>query len=535
MLPPEIRTLNPREIDRLVECFNRYEYVVPFIGAGMSVPFGYPSWTGFLRGAAKDANRSAEVANSIAKGMFDDAAQIICDAFGQSVFDDLITQTFGDNGSKAKGAEPLVVVPHITTGLVITTNFDSKTKDTFAENDAPLELARGPAIDTVVGASLARKPLLWHVHGTADERSNRVVTASDYRRAYPDERPDKTIGVAVDWLLERVFVSQRMLFLGCSLLTDRTVQALQNAHGKNPVRQHFAILEEPVDSDKIHRTRQLGEMGICPIWYPAGRYDLIYPTLRWIESNTAESIAHDRPSARRQFAIVTYDATPSSVIAHPGCLDLRAPFASGPLADEAAWTDLVAGPVSRFARTMCEEASACVVQLNCRLAVAFCLGTNVPIGTGINIVILQQGISGPREWSPRWGEDSGLRWNITKAAVGSGQDIVLSVHAGHGTLKEPPEFASAEIPSAGTLIEAQMENTNATAAVSSGAHAYALAQELIRIVSDTRSAKTSTHIFYKGPIALAFFLGQLHKSLGPGIFYEYNSPEASYVPAIHFP
>jgi hypothetical protein len=42
--------------------------LVPFVGAGLSMPMGFPSWGGFLTGLAAECGKSGEVAAILTEG-----------------------------------------------------------------------------------------------------------------------------------------------------------------------------------------------------------------------------------------------------------------------------------------------------------------------------------------------------------------------------------------------------------------------------------------------------------------------------------
>jgi hypothetical protein len=65
------------------------------------------------------------------------------------------------------------------------------------------------------------------------------------------------------------------LFLGCSLLSDRTLSALRNIKAEAPVggAVHYAFLPVPNDEERNARRLFLSEAGIHPIYYPAHNHD----------------------------------------------------------------------------------------------------------------------------------------------------------------------------------------------------------------------------------------------------------------------
>ena len=71
-------------------------------------------------------------------------------------------------------------------------------------------------------------------------------------------------------MLSSVVTNRQLLFLGCSLSADRTVQALVDIknHVKLHQPQHFAFLPLDDDTDREVRRQELIAANINPIWYP---------------------------------------------------------------------------------------------------------------------------------------------------------------------------------------------------------------------------------------------------------------------------
>jgi actin-like ATPase involved in cell morphogenesis len=109
-----------------------------------------------------------------------------------------------------------------------------------------------------------------------------VLTLEDYERAYGSgDASNVSSHLALPRLLEQIFTSRTLLFLGCSLKLDRTLNYLervQKRHGAPAL--HFALLSDPGDeAARQLRAAFLAKFNIRPIWYPRLRHDLIVPLL----------------------------------------------------------------------------------------------------------------------------------------------------------------------------------------------------------------------------------------------------------------
>ena len=278
--------------------------LVPFVGAGLSMPMGFPSWRYFLEGLAGECGKSGEVAALLAEGKYEEAAETVEQALGPTIFHRRLAHTFGarpSNQCELKGA--VLALPDLAGGAVVTTNFDRILERVFAEASSPFEhVAWGSQVDSMRQAMAENKPFLLKIHGDGEERSGRVLTKSEYDRHYAPGDPD---GLRAQ--LGRVFQGRTLLFLGCSLGADRTMDVLAGVLRQASGLEHFAILEKPASDDQFFaKQRRLGERGILPIWYPAGRHELIEPLLHWIASLEPSvrvpgpELVLERPSQRKK-------------------------------------------------------------------------------------------------------------------------------------------------------------------------------------------------------------------------------------------
>jgi hypothetical protein len=85
---------------------------------------------------------------------------------------------------------------------------------------------------------------------------------AEYAAAY---EPGSTIREELTLL----YRSNSLLFLGCSLGGDRTVQLVAEVAGSDAnMPKHYAFLEcPPTDRKRVERENWLTKRGIYPIWY----------------------------------------------------------------------------------------------------------------------------------------------------------------------------------------------------------------------------------------------------------------------------
>jgi hypothetical protein len=173
-----------------------------------------------------------------------------------------LENSFGSQECQLSG--PIMLLPQIFNNGCVTTNFDYVLNRVFDDQGHKF-------IHDIYGANLIDAPrrmadnghCLLRLHGEAQSTNGRVLTTDEYNNAYQNEH-------TLHDVLNNLIGTRNMLFLGCSLTTDRTLSALtelkQNAAVQNP--RHYAFLPVPDDDAKAARRRELEQADIHPIWYP---------------------------------------------------------------------------------------------------------------------------------------------------------------------------------------------------------------------------------------------------------------------------
>jgi tetratricopeptide (TPR) repeat protein len=286
-VPGLIGSASQANFQHLLDQVASEQGVVPFVGAGMSVESGYPSWSGLLRSLVDGTKSECDVANLLAAGEYEDAAERVLEVRGAEQFHTMIEATFGEDRPH-KGAVRLL--PTIAPGPVVTTNYDRVLETAFTLVARPLEVIYGARVDRVREAYAKASPALIKLHGDALDRTDRVLTRSDYTKHYGDE------GLAgiLAFLLTRP-----LLFVGCSLDKDRVVDLMKQwtADQGGPAYRHFAILPCPETEEKeVERSALLTNLRIMPIWYEQGRHELVGELLRLLaERARAPAVRTDGP------------------------------------------------------------------------------------------------------------------------------------------------------------------------------------------------------------------------------------------------
>lgn len=243
--------------------------VMPFLGAGMSMPSGYPGWTQFLFDACSESHvTEANLSAMIDSGQYEEAAQSLYDDMTAAGFNELLESAFNSN-KEIYGA--IHYLPKLfPKSSIITTNFDNLIERVFKGVDQSFDQVRsGKTLNEVLRLIPMGNKLLVKLHGNCDLVAERVLLKDEYNIAYAD-------GNEVKNFFNRILFGQSLLFIGCSLNVDRTIQAMVHVvekYGAETLPRHYALLELKNDDDRVARKKQLARANIFPIWYPEGEHD----------------------------------------------------------------------------------------------------------------------------------------------------------------------------------------------------------------------------------------------------------------------
>lgn len=241
--------------------------VVPFVGAGMSQPSGYPGWPAFLfKLWAKLGRKKGDLDAMLGRGEYEEAAQELADALTPHVFNEQVENTFGQ---RRPLIGPVQLLPHLFAGAVVTTNFDEVLHECYVNAGKPFsETLLGTKAQEFQRVLATGRPFLTQLHGSARSAADRVLTKSEYAHAYADPRTIQRVVKAL--------CSRTLLFMGCSLSVDRLLACVKDhvvSEGHDAVARHYAFVGIPPGTDAAARQAKEAELAranIYPIWYEKG-------------------------------------------------------------------------------------------------------------------------------------------------------------------------------------------------------------------------------------------------------------------------
>ena len=276
---------NAAVLDALVRQVKSDGSITTFVGAGLSVPFRFPSWRNFLVDQAHSGELRAGVTQLLDSGDYEGAAERLVSAVGDDVFHAAVRDTFAPDALPFEPPEAgSYWIPSVGRGPVITTNFDRVLERCFERAGQalrPEDVIVGIELDPIRDAVVKQQRVLIKLHGDAGDRRDRVFTKSDYETRYGAEHPLQRV--------IRMLSSRSLLFVGCSLKQDRTVRVLEDfkKEQRGAVPSYFALLEVPSTApDTLHRRRELDRASIIPLWFPRDGFGFIRHVLRYLAEET---------------------------------------------------------------------------------------------------------------------------------------------------------------------------------------------------------------------------------------------------------
>lgn len=271
---------NEARFDQLVACLLG-DSVVPFIGAGVSVAGGFPTWKDHLRKQGKTAGIApAIIENHLANGEFEAIVETIENSRGSDVFAQEIRDAFSKTGS-LEGIT--LLISELFSDTLITTNYDRLLEQSF-------DVGPGDEVQTINGDNAMENPdpekvTIIKLHGDIRAPKRCILGKRQYNDAYGESALN--LSRPIPKLLRYYYTTSSLIFIGCSLNNDRTIQVFkavkedETKKGDIDLPQHFSLEQAPDTLIALqNRNDELLKLGITPIWFPKGAYDNVEAILR---------------------------------------------------------------------------------------------------------------------------------------------------------------------------------------------------------------------------------------------------------------
>lgn len=295
---------NSFTLDELVKQLKTALGVLPFVGAGLSIPFGFKGWQEFLLATAKSDSLRETISQRIKGGEFEEAAQDLVTELGEFDFRDALSSEFGESKLAAVDLTCAVsYLPRLASGPVITTNFDRVLEKVFEDSGARFEeRIWGPRNQIAQKAVTQNKRYLLKLHGDVEDDMDRVLTLDEYRKNYgkADNPSEIEFAKPLPQLLKLLLTNRPVLFLGCSLNQDRIVRFIEAIGGAGAGLLHYAVLEHPGDKDFAKANQTFSKYGIRRIWYPKGQHEYVEKIVAYLSNAISKQPLTTMMSAKKQ-------------------------------------------------------------------------------------------------------------------------------------------------------------------------------------------------------------------------------------------
>ncbi|MEW5623404.1 SIR2 family protein [Pseudomonas putida] len=242
--------------------------IAPFVGAGLSKSCEYPMWGDALRKIAQrlDGLGVQDIEPLMQQYDYLQAAQVLYEASAQQV--EHFIRTEFQQRHAIRG--PVTLLPDLASGCIVTTNFDTVIEDLFREKGQPLD---GYMHGTQAGNNFVQRLLrgercILKLHGDAGQPNTHVFTQAQYQAAYGEPLAFQN---QLPRALRQIFISHSLLFLGCSLEQDKTLDLFKSVidEAAFEIPDHFALLNESAaPPDRARKEARLLQLKIRPLWYP---------------------------------------------------------------------------------------------------------------------------------------------------------------------------------------------------------------------------------------------------------------------------
>jgi hypothetical protein len=292
--------------------------VIPFVGAGMSTPFGYPGWRVFLESEAALKQR-AEIRQRLNAGEYEEVAELLEKTV--PFFRDHVKTTFGKVPCRSE-FEFLFPVERLPTlfpsSPVFTTNYDRVLEEVYKNDFKPFE----PITGSILQVLEFRQHVLIKLHGDFSDDFSTVLTLAEYRHHYGKADEGFSTGLPLPEALLHLFRTESVLFLGCSMRNDRYLRVMKHSGTSTT---HYAFI--PYESND-RRSNLFKACNIRPIQYdPLDNHRFVDEVLSYLGDEIT-----NRPASN-----VTISATPGDELLSKIASELRIPRTGRPGLDATAF------------------------------------------------------------------------------------------------------------------------------------------------------------------------------------------------------
>ena len=208
------------------------------------------------------------------------------------------------------------------------------------------------------------------------------------------------------------------------------------------------------------------------------------------------------------------------------------------------WQQQVYPSIESFLTTKLEPSQRCDLHLHAHGSIAFAVGYCLDSKSGIDAAVVQSTRSGREIWRPSPHPDPAKypSWEFGSEIISEdGTEVALALCVTHQVTPDVKTFIEHEKLPVSRILTCTPPSGPGPGSILDADHAKLLADQLSAHLKTKRTSverQGKLHLFVAAPNALVFFIGQVARSFGSCIFYEYafedNLPGA-YQPSLSFP
>ena len=260
---------NGHRFSELSSIYNIGE-VLPFIGAGFSIPSGMIGWHDLLDDLSDKIVgpiKSRRAKDLVHNYNYEEAADKIFHYLGKLTFDERLENRYSvlDYGNILGTVR---IIPSMFNNMAITTNFDNILELILSEEYPDLEILKILGKDLIDFNNFENQSsfTLIKLHGDYKIPHSRILLKDEYDSAYSSRKFKEKI--------RSIAEKNTILFLGCSLIKDRYLDVIKSLKSRIDYnRRNYTIMKSSIKSgDRGYHNwidtqeKRLNKTNIFPIW-----------------------------------------------------------------------------------------------------------------------------------------------------------------------------------------------------------------------------------------------------------------------------
>ncbi|SFP74413.1 SIR2 family protein [Hydrogenimonas thermophila] len=206
-----------------------------------------------------------EIEQLINEGQYEEVAQLLYENLGHMRFNELLENEYSLDKEEIKGSVNFLPFA-FKESHIVTTNFDNVIKNVYEDNRFNFsDTIYGFDEDEIAKFLNDEYRLLIKLHGKANYHRKRILTKEEYEKFYSEHNLKLT--------LEKI-MHNTLLFIGCSLNTDRTIKTMEEIIQENhSLPKHYVFLQMNDIETKEDIEERLAKANIFPVWYDDEEHD----------------------------------------------------------------------------------------------------------------------------------------------------------------------------------------------------------------------------------------------------------------------